>query len=326
MANIKDVARLAGCGIATVSRVINKSGYVKKETREKVEKVIAELGYQPNEIARSMTRQKNHIIAFILPNSKHLFFGELLYYVEEELFEDGYKLMVCNSSEKLEKEIVYLEMLKNNRVDAIILLTNNDVEQYLNKSLPIVSFDRYFDDVPYVASDNYQGGVLAANRLLQHGCKKLMFIGDDAQGDHTLVKTDVSKRRYGFFDTLQKNGIQDAINLEYPLEDYFVSEDFFNELLTPHLDIDGVFCISDSVAYTVIKVLQSKGLRVPEDVKVIGFDGGRSFNNLGMKITSINQDPVKLSKAIAELLLSFDSNNPNRKIIVPVTISEGHTA
>lgn len=326
MANMKDVARLAGCGIATVSRVINKSGYVKKETREKVEKVIEKLGYQPNEIARSMTKQKNHIVAFILPNSKHLFFGELLYHVEDELFEHGYKLMLCNSSEQIEKEIVYLDMLKNNRVDAVILLTNNDVEKYLNKDLPIVSFDRYFDNVPFVASDNYQGGVLAAKRLLKHGCKNIMFIGDDAQGEHTNVKTDVSKRRKGFIETLEKGNVKNIYNLEYPLKNYFVSEDQFQELLDPYKNLDGVFCISDSVAYTVIKVLQSKGKKVPEDVKVIGYDGGRTFNNLGMKITSINQDPYKLALAIKDLLLNFDIKHRNKSIIVPVEISEGDTA
>ncbi|MBN2540040.1 MAG: LacI family DNA-binding transcriptional regulator [Bacilli bacterium] len=326
MANIKDVARLAGCGIATVSRVINKSGYVKKETREKVEKIIEELSYQPNEIARSMTRQKNHIVAFILPNSKHLFFGELLYHVEEELFDYGYKLMLCNSSEKLEKEIIYLEMLKNNRVDALILLTNNDVEKYLNKSLPIVSFDRYFDDVPFVASDNYQGGVLAAKRLIQHGCKNIMFIGDDAQGEHTQVNTDVSKRRIGFIDTLEKYHIRNIVNLEYPLKNYFVSEEQFTELLQPYPNIDGIFCISDSVAFTVIKVLKAKGKRVPEDVKVIGYDGGRTFNNLGQKITSIKQDPEKIAKAIRELLLHFDKKDKNRSVIIPVEISDGDTA
>lgn len=326
MANIKDVAKLAGCGIATVSRVINKSGYVKNETRDKVEKVIKELGYQPNEIARSMTLQKNHIIAFILPTSRHLFFGELLYYVEEELFEYGYKLMLCNSSEKLEKEILYLDMLKNNRVDAIILLTNNDVEQYLNKSLPIVSFDRYFDNVPYVASDNYHGGVLAAERLLKHGCKKIMFIGDDAQGEHTNVKTDVSLRRIGFLKTLKDHGIEDVINLEYPLKNYFITEEQFEGYLREYPDFDGVFCISDAVAYTVIKVLEKKGIKVPEDVKVIGYDGGRTFNNLGKKITSINQDPTKLAKAIIDLLLSFNPRNLNRKIVVPVEIAEGDTA
>lgn len=326
MANIKDVAKKAGVGIATVSRVINHSGYVKKETREKIEKVIKELNYQPNEIARSMTLQKNHIIAFILPNSKHLFFGELLYHVEEELFRYGYKLMLCNSSEQLEKEIVYLDMLNNNRVDGIILLTNNDVERYLNNNLPIISFDRYFDNIPYVASDNYHGGVLAAERLLKHGCQHIMFIGDDAQGEHTEVKTDVSKRRIGFLEHLAKQGFTNVINLEYPLKNYFVTVEQFTELLSPYSDVDGIFCISDAVAYTVIKVLEQKGLSVPEDVKVIGYDGGRTFNNLGKRITSIDQDPEKIAIAIRELLIDYDINDTNKKIIIPVKIMEGDTA
>jgi DNA-binding LacI/PurR family transcriptional regulator len=326
MANIKDVAKKAGCGIATVSRVINKSGYVKKETREKVESIIKELGYQPNEIARSMTKQKNNIVGFILPNSKHIFFGELLYHVEEELFDLGYKLMLCNSSEKIEKEILYLDMLKNNRVDALILLTNNDVEKYLNKKLPIVSFDRYFDNVPYVASDNYMGGVLAAKRLLKHGCKKIMFVGDDAQGEYTEVKTDVSRRRMAFFETLKANNIDNIINIEYPLKNYFVTVEQFSQLLKPYPDVDGIFCISDFVAYTVIKVLEARGKRVPEDVKVIGYDGGRTFYNFGKKITSINQDSKSIAKGIIKLLLEFDPNNPEKKIIIPVEISEGETA
>ena len=112
MASIIDVAKKAGVGIVTVSRVINNSGYVKKETRERVEKVIKEMDYVPNEIARSMTRQKNNIVAFILPNTTHLFFGELLYFVEEELYKKGYKMMLCNSSTSLEKDISYIDMLK----------------------------------------------------------------------------------------------------------------------------------------------------------------------------------------------------------------------
>ena len=175
MANIKDVASKAGVGIATVSRVINNSGYVKKETREKVERVIKEIEYIPNEIARSMTLQKNKIVAFILPNITHLFFGELSYYVEQELFEHGYKLMICNSSEQIAKEIVYLEMLKNNRVDAVILLTNNDVESLIDKNKPVVSFDRKFKDVPFVASDNYRGGVMAAKKLLELRVKETEY-------------------------------------------------------------------------------------------------------------------------------------------------------
>lgn len=326
MANIKDVAREAGVGIATVSRVINNSGYVKTATREKIERVINELNYVPNEIARSMTKQKNNIVAFILPNSMYLFFGELLYFVEEELYKHGYKVMICNSSEELEKEIVYLDMLKNNRVDAVIILTNNNVEPYLNKSLPIISFDRRFVDIPFVASDNYEGGVIAAKRLIEKGCKKFMFIGDDAQGDNTEVITEVTKRRVGFTEYLESTGISDVVNIEYPLGNYLVETESIRKQIIGFPEIDGIFAISDAVAYVTIKVLESMGKRVPEDVKVIGFDGGRDFLNFGKKITSIGQSPKLIAQAISKSIQSFYDKTVTENRIVPVYLYEGDTA
>ncbi|MBU1145242.1 MAG: LacI family DNA-binding transcriptional regulator [Firmicutes bacterium] len=326
MANIKEVAKKAGVGIGTVSRVINNSGYVKKETREKVEKIIKEVKYYPNEIARSMTTQRNNIVAFLLPSSLHLFFGELLYHVEEELFKSGYKVMLCNSSEKIEKEIVYLDMLRNNRVDAVILLTNNDIEQYLDNTLPILSFDRRFTNIPFVASDNYQGGILAAKRLIKKGCKNFMFIGDDAQGDNTPVITEVTKRRKGFIEYLANNGITNITNIEYPLGDYFVNPEEIYKMISVYPDVDGIFTVSDAVAYAVIKALEKMNKRVPEDVKVIGFDGGRSFLNLGKRITSISQSPQLIAKAISSIITNFYAKKPIENIIIPVCFSEGETA
>jgi len=326
MASIIEVAKQAGVGIATVSRVINNSGYVKKETRERIERVIAEIGYVPNEIARSMTLQKNNIVAFILPNSTHLFFGELLYFVEEELFNYGYKMMVCNSSMKKEKDIAYIDLLKKNRVDAIILLTNNDVEPSLDKRLPIVSFDRTFDGVSFVTSDNFTGGVMAAQYLLKKGCKKLMFIGDDAQGIHTKVQTEVSKRRLGFFNELNKNGITNIINVEYPLGNYTYIPEYVHQIIHSHPEIDGIFCISDAVAAEVILNLEKNGKKVPQDVKVIGFDGGRSFINLGKRLTSIGQSPKLIAEAIAQVITGLYENRTVKKIVVPVYLQEGDTA
>ncbi|QMS84796.1 LacI family DNA-binding transcriptional regulator [Candidatus Xianfuyuplasma coldseepsis] len=326
MPSIKDVARKAGVGIATVSRVINNSGYVKQSTREKIEKVIQEIGYVPNEIARSMLKQKNNIVAFIIPNSTHLFFGELLYHVELELFKYGYKLMVCNSSESMEKELEYLDMLKNNRVDAIILLTNNDIEQYLNKDLPLISFDRKFKDVPFVASDNYQGGILAAKKLIDLGCDHLMFIGDDAQGDSTPVQTEVTKRRLGFMSYAKEHHHSEVINIEYPLGNYINIPEQVHKTVLEHPEVDGIFAISDAVACEVILNLEKHGKRVPEDVKVIGFDGGRSFLNLGKKMTSISQSPEQIAHAIAESIHSFYANEKVENKIIPVTLTNGETA
>ena len=326
MPSIIDVAKAAGVGIATVSRVINNSGYVKTETRQKIEKVIAEIGYVPNEIARSMTLQKNNIVAFILPNSTHLFFGELLYYVEEELFNQGYKMMVCNSSMQQEKDIAYIDLLKKNRVDAIILLTNNDVESHLNKRLPIVSFDRKFEGVPYVASDNYAGGVMAAEHLVKMGAKHLMFIGDDAQGVHSKVQTEVSKRRIGFFDECKRRGITDVTNVEYPLGNYIYIPDYIHQIIKTKKQVDGIFCVSDVAAAEVIRNLEKNGRRVPEDVRVIGFDGGRSNVNLGKRITSIGQSPKLIAEAIAEIIQNLYTKQTVKSIVVPVYFQEGDTA
>jgi len=325
MATIKEVAKKAGVGIATVSRVVNKSGYVKDETRKKIEQVIKELGYKPNEIARSMLRQKSHLVAFVLPNNTHLFFGELLYELEQILFQDDYKVMMCNTSEDIEKELEFLNMLKNNRVDSLILLTNNDIEDYIDPSLPIVSFDRRFDNVPFVASDNYGGGQMAAKLLLEAGCKKFMFVGDDAQGDSTPVKTEVSKRRIGFIDYLHAHGVEDVVNYEYHLGNYLIKPEVVTEIIGKNLDVEGIFAISDAVAFAIIEELKKRGKRVPEDVKVIGFDGGRSFLNSGKRITSIGQSPAEIAKALRNTIINLYEKKHAEDQIVPIYYAEGET-
>lgn len=326
MASIKDVAFKAGVGIATVSRVVNNSGYVKQETKARIEKVIEELGFKPNEIARSMTQQKNHIVAFILPNTKHLFFGELLYEIESALYEKNYKLMVCNSSERIEKEISYIEMLKTNRVDSMILLTNNDIEHLLDKKYRIISFDRIFEGIPYVASDNFEGGRLAAQHLIERGAKKFMFIGDDQQGMETIVKTEVSKRRIAFMETLKAQGFYDIIEIEYPLGNYIDIPDEVQQQVLAHPEVDGIFCISDAVAARVIKTLEKAGRHVPNQVKVMGYDGGRSFLNLGKQISSIDQQPHLTAKAIVDIIEHYYKNISIEPFkITPVQLVIGET-
>lgn len=326
MATIIDIAKRAGVGIATVSRVINHSGYVKKETRQKVEQIIQEVGFVSNEIAKSMALQKNNLVAFLLPNSTHLFFGELLDSVEKELYRRGFMLMLCNSSERLEKEIVYVEMLKKSRVDGLIMLTNNNIEPYLAKEFPIVSFDRWFDQVPFVASDNYAGGVMAARYLLEQGCRHFMFIGDDAQGEHTQVKTEVSKRRKGFIDELRQHDIEGMINLEYPLGDYnYVPESVYATVIA-HPEVDGIFANNDNIAAEVVRHLEANGRKVPQDVKVIGFDGGRGGYHLNKKVTSIAQDPDLIAVALVETIIARLNGESVPNKIIPVTFSPGETA
>lgn len=325
MANIKDVAKKAGVGIATVSRVINNSGYVKAETRQKIEKVIQDIGYVPNEIARSMTKQKTNIIAFVLPNSSHIFFSQLLFYVEKELYEHGYKLMVCNSTSNLEKELEYISMLKKNKVDGIIFLTSSDIEKYLSPSLPIISFDRHFKGLPFVASDNYHGGRLAAKILLETSPKKILFIGDDAQGELSSITTEVSKRRVGFSDYLEENGFKNYKIIEYPQGNEYIPIKFIQGLIKDHLEFDAIFAISDILAHIIIEILEKNNKKVPEDVKVIGYDGVDSYLNLGKTISSIKQPVESLAKEMTKCILKKISGQKTKSIILPIEYKLGDT-
>jgi len=235
-------------------------------------------------------------------------------------------LMLCNSSEHIEEEITYIEMLKRSRVEALILLTNNNIEPYLEKGFPIVSFDRRFEGVPFVASDNYRGGVLVAQHLLKKECRNFMFISDDAQGEHSVVNTEVAKRRIGFVEELMHHGIDNIINIEYPLGDYKSIPESVYQAVIDHPEVDGIFTSNDIIVAEVARRLEKVGRNVPNDVKIIGFDGGRETANLGKTITSISQSPQRIARALVENVLLLINGEKGRDIILPIEFIQGETA
>jgi DNA-binding LacI/PurR family transcriptional regulator len=154
MTNIKDVAKISGVTVTTVSRVLNNRGYISEATRQKVNKAIEELDYQPNEIARALFRKKSNLIGLIIPNVSQQFFAELTSHVEYHAYIKGYKIILCNSYQDSEKEKSYIDMLKRGQVDGIIIVSHNlENSEYLNLRLPIVAIDRLLsENIPYIDS------------------------------------------------------------------------------------------------------------------------------------------------------------------------------
>lgn len=326
MATIKDVAKKAGVGIATVSRVLNNQPRVKESTRLKIQAVINDLGYTPNEIARNMTKQRSGIIGFVVPYSHHIFFASLIYHLENALSQLNYKLMVCNSGSDAQKEIELIGMLKNQQVDGIVFLTSNDVEKLIPKNYPVISFDRRFKGIPYVTTDNYKGGQIAAKTLIASGAKKLLFIGDDAQGELSRITTEVSKRRLGFVDYLDQIGFKDYKSIEYPQGDLFIPKNFIREIVYRHLDYDGIFAISDELGYTLIQLFQEMGKKIPDDIKIISFDGIEGpFFNLG-GLTAIQQPIEAIGFHIAANMIAMIEGDSVEDVILPVTLRKGFSA
>lgn len=326
MANMRDVAKKAGVGLGTVSRVINNSPSVNSETKKRVLQVIEELGYIPNEIARNLSTKKTNIIAFILPHSNHAFFSEITYHLEKYLYLKGYKLMICNSGSDREKELEFINMLKQNMVDGIIFLTNNPIDPYLDPDLPIISFDRQFANIPYVTSDNYHGGQIAAKKLLSKNPKKLVFIGNDAQGESSPIKTTLSQRRIGFLDYLKEKDFTNIEVLEYPKGDFFIPVEEVDRIITKHQDADGFFAISDMLAGVVLQTLEKLGKKIPRDASIIGFDGVKYYWNTTFQISSIKQDLEKIAEALVSTIIRKINKEQNiEPIILPVSYVKGDT-
>lgn len=320
MATMKDVAKKAGVGLGTVSRVINNHPSVKDATRVKVQKAIKELDYSPNIIARNLKVSQSETIALIIPTIWHPFFSEFAYYVEENVSKRGFKLVLCNSDKNYQKEVEYLEMLKQNKVAGIIAITYNDIDNYVSSNLPIVSVDRHFsEDVVYVTSDNYNGGKMAVNKLIENGCKKLAFIGTTS-----TRPTDVKNRKIGFKDECIRQIIEYTIfdekepveNLEKKIENY----------IDENRDIDGIFAINDFVGLTIIKILGRKGIKIPEDIKIIGYDGVKMSTEQEFLISTIRQPVERMAKRAVDSIFDILENNiENKRRVLPVTYVKGST-
>ena len=269
MANIKDVAKLAGVSVTTVSRVLNNKGYISQDTYESVYKAIDQLDYVPNQIARNLFRQKSYYISLIVPDSSHPFWAEITKYIEKKLYKHHYKLFLCNTGDTEDKERDYIKMMRENMVDGIILGTHMLAEsEYQNLDLPIVAFDyRVAEEIPTIYSDHNKGGLLAANEIIKNDCKCVLNV--------TAVVTDKSpsiNRHRVFSETLKKNGVKciDYIwNTKQRTEEYHQQ---MNKLFDEYPEMDAMFS-EDLIIMNALKCAGERGMCIPDEFKAVGYDG-----------------------------------------------------
>lgn len=319
MATIVDVAKLAGVTPTTVSRVINNRGYISEKTRNKVYGAMDELGYQPNEIARSLTKQKSNTIGVIVPHISHPYFAKLISNLENEASKRDYKIILCNSKEKAEKEKQYLDMCKSNRVAGIVLCSGNVESNKINTGdIPVVLLEKNFEEGKLgIQCDNYQGGKLATEHLIECGCKKVLHfsgvIDEEMPADN---------REKAFIDTCIKNSVKYYIKKfdinTYNQMDYYEA---IKDTITEIKEIDGIFASSDLIAAQVIQVCNELNIRIPQDIKLVGFDDVEISKLTTPTITTIHQPIKEMSKLAVELIdTKYTNVEIDKQIIVPVEL------
>ncbi|MED1673048.1 LacI family DNA-binding transcriptional regulator [Pallidibacillus thermolactis] len=294
--SIRDVAKEAGVSPATVSRVLNNSGYVHEDTRKAVLQAVKKLNYKPNEVARSLYKGKSKLIGLVLPDITNPFFPELARGVEDYLQKKGYRLLLGNGDGKQQKEIDYLDtFVQHNVVGIIASVDNVDYDFLSNMNIPIVMLDRIVKDLPAVYSDQFQGGSLAAEKLLERGCKEITLV----RGPMNIHP--VYERFQASLAVLQEANVK--VNKIDSNLSFNGAKSRAKELFEKYPDSDGIIACNDIVAVAILHEALRRGRKVPEDVQIIGFDDISISELVYPSLSTIHQPIYQMGSKAAELLL-----------------------
>ncbi|CAK7085078.1 LacI family DNA-binding transcriptional regulator [Tissierella sp.] len=322
---IKRIAELANVSSATVSKIINgKDKHISEATRQKVLAIIEREGYIPNGIAKSLKMKRTKTIGIIMPDVMNLFFSEVARGAEDAAEREGYSVILCNSDNKQSKEERYIQILQEKMVDGIILTAS---ESSISKSLdrcntPMVLVDRDIASdkkVGRIVVDNEEGAYNATNFLIKKGCKNIGFISADS-------KTKLSAERLrGYEKALIDNGLKIDKEKIF-LQNYTIESGYQGTMaLLMQTEIDGVYCGNDLIAIGAIKALKEKNIKIPEEVKIIGFDDISISQYIDPPLTTIKQPIYQMGEEAVEMLISMieEKSIKMTKVLETILVERG---
>ncbi|HDZ9463079.1 TPA: substrate-binding domain-containing protein [Vibrio cholerae] len=312
MATMKDIARLAGVSTSTVSHVINKSRFVSDEIAERVNNAAQQLNYAPSALARSLKMNRTKTIGMLVTTSTNPFFGEVVKGVERSCYHQGYNLILCNTEGDNQRMKASINTLLQKRVDGLLLMCSTLEGERLDV------FDRY-PDIPIVVMDwgpilftsdkiqdnSLQGGYIAAKHLIECGHKEIGCITGP------LIRHQAQMRYEGYKRALAEAGI--AINPDWIVESDFECEggyQAFEKLYERGKLPSALFVSNDMMAMGVIQAASQRGLRVPDDLSLIGYDDVHIAKFMTPALTTIHQPKYRLGKAAVDTLL-YRLENPD---------------
>ncbi|WP_458734198.1 substrate-binding domain-containing protein [Zobellella taiwanensis] len=305
MATIKDVAAKAGVSISTVSHVLNRTRKVSDAARTRVEQAVRELNYAPNSVARSLKVNHTRTIGMLVTTSVHPFFAEVVQAVEDLCFELGYSLILCNTENRPERQLMHLRMLLEKRVDGLLVIctdTPPSLTELLHQhpELPLVMLDwSRNNDFADIIHDNADiGGHLAGKYLIEQGHRRFACITGQLHKGTSRLRLD------GFTSALAEAGL--TLPPDHIIEGDFETDSGYRAmqaLLRRQTDATAVFAFSDTMAFGALCAITQAGLRVPRDISVIGYDDVNLARFTSPPLTTISHPKRTLGRWALELLL-----------------------
>lgn len=314
--SITDVARRANVSTATVSRVINNNGSVKPLLRARVLRAIEELDYEPSGIARNMRNQSKRTIGLIIADVQNPFFTDMVRAIEETAYEHQYTVLLGSSANQVRREQLYLNLLVQERVAGVVvvpLATDPGVYQF-RRTLPMVFLDRAVPGVnaDAVLLDNHRGGAMAAEHLLSFGHEHIGLVSAP------LAHGAVDERQEGFRSALERAGLRHDPALSQWGNDIKEAGGFNAtlELLALKPRPTALFAVNNVRTLGMLRAISAAGLRVPDDVSVIGFDDSPWLSLLSPPLTTIGQPVYEMANEAVRLLMRRIGKNSDSPQVV----------
>jgi LacI family transcriptional regulator len=306
MATMKEVADRADVSVATVSRVINKTGYVSPDLQERVVDAMRALKYQPSALARSLRRQETRTIGVLVPQLDSPFFSGLAFAIEKSLFGQDYRTLICSAEEDLEKEDAYIEMLLRQRVDGVILVPTGQsvwgIRQLVEKNVPVVLLDRDLPEtqVNKVLVNNFDGALKGMNYLLQEGHRVIGVIGAPTYSQAML------QRIQGVRQALQIAQIEQPPELFITgtMQQFEMGFSSAMRMLEQPRRPTAIFALTDVMAVGAMHAIAQQDLRIPDDISVMGFDNIPLAQYVIPGLTTVAQPIYEMGEKATCVLLS----------------------
>lgn len=305
MATIKQVAERAGVSVATVSRVVNKTGYVSDDLAVRVQSAMDTLNYHPSALARGLRRQQSQTVGILVPQLDQPFFSALAFTIEKALFASDYRVLVCSSEESGEKESAYVDMLIRQRVDGCILVPTGHsaepIRRLLEQNVPGVLVDR---DLPTltinrVLCDNLQGAYEGARHLLDLGHRLIALIGGPTYSDSLNRRMEGAQRAlHDAGVTLPPELITTVSSLQFDMG-YQAGLRLLNQAPRP----TAIFAMTDVMAVGAMHAAAELGLRIPDDLSIVGFDDVPLASHIIPQLTTVSQPIYRMGEVASSILM-----------------------
>jgi DNA-binding LacI/PurR family transcriptional regulator len=326
---LKDVAQDAGVSVATVSRVLNDHEYVSDKTRHKVLTAVEKLGYRPSQLAVGLRTGKTRIFGLIISDIGNPYFASVVRGIEDVAYANGYSLILCNSDEDPEKEELYINVFLDSAVSgAIIACAREDSmcgKSLLDADIPIVALDRRLMnfDVDTVVTNNIKGAYDAVVHLIEHGHKRIGYIGGP-------LHTTTGKERWeGYKKALMENGyelIPDLVKVGNFKQRS--GQETARELLEEDDRPTALFTANNLMTLGALNAIHEKGLRIPEEIAIVGFDDLPWAQSLDPPLTAVEQPAYELGRIAADLLIKriIDPDRPISRVTLDTNLIVRHSS